>query len=1182
MLSKGMPMRSTDSIPDVNTRFLVLILVMLALPESVSCQFWSHRLPVTITNHGTAYLYDYQVNIVLTGSGFDFSKALPDGRDIKVTSSDGVSELPFWLEEWDQAGSAGNLWIKLPTLPLEGTTVYIYYGNPDPVILPQDPVETPPTGLFMKDYRNPIDTIAGSPYDASAVLLAENIVYDESTGHYWMVFANYEDGSIGLIWSDDPTNPQAWNWHPGNPLFAGNAPHIMEHEGTWYIFYASGGHVVARTSSSAGGPYSTTVTTLLEDGLAGTWEDLRVDEPYVFRRNDGKWIMLYMGDAGGAVEQVSYATADNILGPYTKFGADPFIPFGPEGSYDAGTVADPWVYELNGVYYIGYTVSPTNHSPWQTAMATTTDWQSIKKIGVILPRGAEFNSFRGAVIRIGDEYLFSYTGGPASGEYRLCLATQPVYQAPARYTDNAENVFEFFDGFEGSSLDLNKWTIINGTEDQITIRGDTMILTGISGSYVRINGNMPFGFGYLGETRGRHLNWPAVSMMIVEYGFGQQTGFDLRLTDNYRWTNRYQRYVMTDSLSFGPLTDVDWHTYGIYRESPGTAGFMIDNSVETVTSGVPTSLLYPFLISYTSSGLGDNYFVIDWTRVRKWAGYDPVVITGSEEDLNSVWTGAVSRDWNSPGNWTSGVPQSYNLITIPTAVNIPLFNGSLYLNTTNSLTIDAGGGLTVTGDLNSLGRITIGSTIASSGSLIVNGTATGDITYNRQLQPGDNNAANWHLAAPPVTANSNANTGKITTVYQWSEPTGTWTTAGITSAVSGRGYNIRQEPGSDGVISFTGPIANGDVTFDASSPFADAASTDVSYFDRTYVIGRSTENPGGRGWNLLGNPYPSAISAESFILTNYNAAPGQSQFDPNHVALYLFDGTTRGYYYLARSTGWPSGSYLDETHVQAGQGFFVMAMDDDSQFTFSKSMQAHSTATPMLKSVGTDERWPGLQLKAKHASGAVVTTVVYGGEMTTGVDPGYDIGLYRSGQGMELYTLLAMKDNGINYTRQALPVAGADTLAIPVGVDFKSGGEVTFSAVTVPVDGRRFWLSDKVAGTFTELGLKSYTVTLPADTYGTGRFFIIASANTPTDVRHPEATEGDLRIWVSGGLVIIDGVVCEGSLCEIFDIQGRKLLERKLSDGDLNTIDLPGEMHGVLAVKVTDGERVVTRKVVVP
>ena len=82
------------------------------------------------------------------------------------------------------------------------------------------------------------------------------------------------------------------------------------------------------------------------------------------------------------------------------------------------------------------------------------------------------------------------------------------------------------------------------------------------------------------------------------------------------------------------------------------------------------------------------------------------------------------------------------------------------------------------------------------------------ITYNRQLKAGSADGSNWHLVAPPVAVNTEANTGKINTVYQWAELTGTWTTTTITSALPGHGYNIRQEAVSDGVISFTGPIVN--------------------------------------------------------------------------------------------------------------------------------------------------------------------------------------------------------------------------------------------------------------------------------------------------------------------------------------------------------------------------------------
>jgi hypothetical protein len=116
--------------------------------------------------------------------------------------------------------------------------------------------------------------------------------------------------------------------------------------------------------------------------------------------------------------------------------------------------------------------------------------------------------------------------------------------------------------------------------------------------------------------------------------------------------------------------------------------------------------------------------------------------------------------------------------------------------------------------------------------------------------------------------------------------------------------------------------------------------------------------------------------------------------------------------------------------------------------------------------------------------------------LTAGLDPGYDIGLMSAGADIEIYTALALQDNGVNFTRQALPISGADQLKVSVGIDSEKGGEVKFSAVTVPIGTQRFWLEDKVTGILTDLTKGTYTATLPAKTYGSGRFFIVASANT--------------------------------------------------------------------------------------
>ena len=89
---------------------------------------WLYRSRVSIANPGGTTLSGYQVNVVLR-SGFDFTKVRANGADIRFTASDGVTLLPFWVESWKAGSSSANLWVKVPSIPSTGATVYMYYGN---------------------------------------------------------------------------------------------------------------------------------------------------------------------------------------------------------------------------------------------------------------------------------------------------------------------------------------------------------------------------------------------------------------------------------------------------------------------------------------------------------------------------------------------------------------------------------------------------------------------------------------------------------------------------------------------------------------------------------------------------------------------------------------------------------------------------------------------------------------------------------------------------------------------------------------------------------------------------------------------------------------------------------------------------------------------------------------------
>ena len=115
---------------------------------------------------------------------------------------------------------------------------------------------------------------------------------------------------------------------------------------------------------------------------------------------------------------------------------------------------------------------------------------------------------------------------------------------------------------------------------------------------------------------------------------------------------------------------------------------------------------------------------------------------------------------------------------------------------------------------------------------------------------------------------------------------------------------------------------------------------------------------------MLGNPF-FLNECCRFVNENYSDNPAESQFDPSFVAVYLNEGATSTFRYVALSTGWEGGTYLAEDNIQAGQGFFVRAMNDLSEFTFTRDMQVHDVDVPMLKSTEGNEKWPGLRLSLK-------------------------------------------------------------------------------------------------------------------------------------------------------------------------------------------------------------------------
>jgi hypothetical protein len=94
----------------------------------------------------------------------------------------------------------------------------------------------------------------------------------------------------------------------------------------------------------------------------------------------------------------------------------------------------------------------------------------------------------------------------------------------------------------------------------------------------------------------------------------------------------------------------------------------------------------------------------------------------------TVWTGSVNDDWNNASNWTSGIPVSGSVATVPTTPNTLNRFPTVYSAINVNFTIQNAGRITFNGNVNNTGSIVnfANSTFINNGDF----TNTGNVTFD--------------------------------------------------------------------------------------------------------------------------------------------------------------------------------------------------------------------------------------------------------------------------------------------------------------------------------------------------------------------------------------------------------------------------------------------------------------------
>lgn len=460
--------------------------------------------------------------------------------------------------------------------------------------------------------------------------------------------------------------------------------------------------------------------------------------------------------------------------------------------------------------------------------------------------------------------------------------------------------------------------------------------------------------------------------------------------------------------------------------------------------------------------------------------------------------------------------------------------------TINGLTVNSGGfveimpgkSLTINGALANSGTFTINSDDTGTGSLITNSTVSGNVTVERYISGWGSATEGWHLLSSPV---SNQTFPSFTTgstgnydFYFWRETTNEWVNykaeAGSfgSTFVSGQGYLASYE--NTATKQFTGTLNNSDVPFPL-----------------TY-----TSTSGRKGYNLLGNPYPSGVV---WNVTTWK--PDNTTI--NGVAKVLSSSTAA---YIDITAG---------TTIPAMNGFFVYTT---AATTLTIPATAKTHGGTWYKNTNETQK---LTLTAVDIDGqtAQQSNIMIQPESSFDFDLLYD-GEFSPFYAPSFYSFV----NNFAYSTNAIPYVGENTV-IPFQFIKNDGTNFRIDAEGVDQMGQSVMLLDKLTGVVTDLSQSnsySFTATGNDDPNRFEIHFGVVGINESNN-------ENSLNAYVYGDRLYVMNTSGKASL-QLFDLQGRLVQSNVLNGTGLQSqsVNLPA---GVYIVRVNDEKSVKSVKLVI-